>query len=128
MRVYAGGNAILDRLAPREREILLPGLSVFAETEARVLYACDQPLDAVYFPIDAVYSVVEEVTPEELYEIEVIGCAGAAGAEFAIGARTAHHTVLCRTPGLVARLPASEALHALELSWTFYMALHQALP
>src|SRR5580698_5192987 len=90
---YPGGNAILDRLTATEREQLLPGLSVIFEEEATVRHARDQAIGGVHFPIDAVYSVVVELEHGEMYEVDVVGRAGAAGIELAIGAQAAMRTV-----------------------------------
>jgi hypothetical protein len=96
---YCGGNAILDRLSPHEREDLLSHLSVYIEEEGSVLRARNRPIDAVHFPIDAVYSVVVELSQGHTYEVDVIGRTGVVGAEIAIGAEIASRTVLCQAGG-----------------------------
>ena len=124
---YPGGNAILDRLTAVEREQLLPGLSVIFEEESTVLHARDQRIDGVHFPIDAVYSVVVELERGQMYEVDVVGRAGAAGIELAIGARSAMRTVLCQAAGRVAHISGPEFMHALERSPAFLMAVRESL-
>jgi CRP-like cAMP-binding protein len=124
---YSGGNAILDRLSPLEREVLLPNLRIYGDEEASVLRTRDQPLDTVYFPIDAVYSIVVELARGNMYEVDVIGRAGVIGAEIAIGARVASRTVLCQAAGRVACAPSDQFKTALEHNRTFLLAVRESL-
>lgn len=124
---YRGGNAILDRLAPDEREELLPLLRVSFEEESNVLRVRDQPLDAVHFPIDAVYSVVVELAQGHTYEVDVIGRWGAVGVEIALGARMSSRTVLCQAAGRVVRISNDEFENALARSPAFLAAVREAL-
>src|SRR5580658_5179081 len=105
---YDGGNVILDRLAADEREALLPELAVCLDEEGTVLQARDQPIDMVHFPIDTVYSVVVELGPGQMYEVDIIGRESAVGAELAIGAHVASRTVLCQAGGRVVQLPHAQ--------------------
>jgi CRP-like cAMP-binding protein len=127
MRAYLGGNSILDRLSPEERRELLPQLDVCFEEEASVIRARDQIIDAVHFPIDAIYSVVVELAQGNMYEVDVIGRDGAVGIEIALGARTASRTVLCQAPGSVALLPNAQFKNALDRSRTFLAAVRESL-
>jgi CRP-like cAMP-binding protein len=124
---YSGGNAILDRLNPADRASLLPGLSVIFEEEASVLHARGQPIGGVYFPIEAVYSVVVELERGQMYEVNIIGRGGAAGIELALGARAALRTVLCQAPGRVAHIPRAEFMRALDRSPTLLAAVRESL-
>lgn len=126
-RAYHGGNTVLDRLTSAEREALFPRLSVCFVEEASVLRERDRPLDAVYFPIDAVLSIVVELTQGQMFEVGVIGRGGAVGAEIAVGARMASRTVLCQAEGRVALLSGEEFATALDRSRTFRTAVHESL-
>jgi CRP-like cAMP-binding protein len=124
---YYGGNEILDRLSQREREALLPHLHVYHDDEANVLRTRDQPIDAVHFPIDAVYSVVVELSQGHTYEVDVIGRGGVVGAEIAIGAQRALRTVLCQAGGRVAQLPCHQFKDVLARNKTFLLAVRDSL-
>jgi hypothetical protein len=126
-RAYPGGNAILDRLTPVERADLLPGLNTFFEEESNVLHERDEAIGGVHFPIDAVYSVVVELERGQMYEVDVVGRAGAAGIELAIGARSAMRTVLCQAAGRVAHISGAEFMRALERSPAFLTAVRESL-
>jgi CRP-like cAMP-binding protein len=124
---YCGGNEVLDRLSQREREALLPYLHVYHDEEANVLRTRDQPIDTVHFPIDAVYSVVVELSQGHTYEVDVIGRGGVVGAEIAIGAQRALRTVLCQAGGRVAQLPCHQFKDVLARNETFLLAVRDSL-
>jgi CRP-like cAMP-binding protein len=125
---YWGGNAILDRLSPHEREELLSShLSVYLEEEGSVLRARDRPIDAVHFPIDAVYSVVVELSQGHTYEVEVIGRGGVVGVEIVIGAEIAARTVVCQAGGRVAQLPRERFIEGLAQNRTLLVAVRESL-
>jgi CRP-like cAMP-binding protein len=124
---YCGGNAILDRLSPHEREDLLSHMSVYIEEEGSVLRARNRPIDAVHFPIDAVYSVVVELSQGHTYEVDVIGRAGVVGAEIAIGAEIASRTVLCQAGGRVAKLQCERFIDAIGQNRPFLVAVRESL-
>jgi CRP-like cAMP-binding protein len=124
---YNGGNAILDRLDPADRAKLLSQLSVSFAEEASVLRVRDQPIDAVHFPIDSVYSVVVELAQGQMYEVDIVGRGGAVGAEIAIGAHVASRTVLCQAGGRVAQLPSDQFKTALDRSPVFLLAVMESL-
>ena len=124
---YCGGNAILDRLSPHEREDLLLHLSVYIEEEGSVLRARDRRIDAVHFPIDAVYAVVVELSLGHTYEVDFIGRAGVVGAEVAIGAEIASRTVLCQAGGRVAKLPRERFIDAIAQNRPFLLAVRESL-
>jgi CRP-like cAMP-binding protein len=126
-RAYTGGNTILDRLSPGERESLLPQLNVSYDEEGSVLRARDAPLDAVHFPIDAVYSIVVELALGHTYEVGVIGRGGAVGAEIAIGAHVSSRTVLCQSAGSVAYVSSDRFRTALDRSPTFLASVRESL-
>ena len=124
---YCGGNAILDRLSPHEREDLLLHLSVYIEEEGSVLRARDRRIDAVHFPIDAVYSVVVELSLGHTYEVDFIGRAGVVGAEVAIGAEIASRTVMCQAGGRVAKLLRNQFIDAIAQNPPFLVAVRESL-
>ena len=127
MREYLGGNIILDRLSPEERKVLLPGLNVSFEEEGSVVRVRDEVIEGIHFPIDAIYSVVVELSQGNMYEVDVIGRGGGVGIEVALGALTASRTVLCQAPGSVAQVPNNQFKNALDRSRTFLVAVRESL-
>lgn len=125
--VYGGGNAILDQLSERERKELLPHLSVYVAEETSVLYNRDQLIEAVYFPIDAIYAVVVELPRGFTYEVDLIGRNGAVGVELAIGAQRAARTVLCEAGGYVARMARDNFMLEFARSHSFLLVVWESL-
>jgi CRP-like cAMP-binding protein len=124
---YVGGNAILDRLTSAERADLLPQLSMVFGEEASVVHTHGQAIGDVHFPIDAVYSVIVELERGQMYEVNVVGRAGAVGIELALGARAAARTALCQAAGRVARIPSAEFMRALDRSPALLAAVRESL-
>jgi CRP-like cAMP-binding protein len=124
---YTGGNAILDVLPASDRDELLPHLTVVTDEEGSVRRLRDRPIDAVFFPIDAVYSVVVELSQGHTYEVDVVGRGGVVGAEIAIGAAIASRTVLCQVGGRAARLTHARFGPALITSGALLAAVHHSL-
>jgi hypothetical protein len=101
---YVGGNAVLDALPAAELNLLRPHIVVRQEDEATVTRLREGRLDGVHFPIDAIFSVVVEMTRGDAYEVGVIGREGVVGAEIVLGTEVAPRTVLCQAGGRAAFL------------------------
>jgi CRP-like cAMP-binding protein len=104
MTPYGGGNALLDHLPADLQGELKPHLIVYEEQESAICLARDESIEAVYFPIDAIYSIVVEVAGGNAYEVDLVGRDGMVCAEIALGAQLAARTVICQSAGRVARL------------------------
>ena len=122
---YEGGNILLDQLSADLRLEIVPYLSVFFESEAIVRVYRDQPIDAVYFPIDAIYSIVVDLSGNS-YEVDVVGRDGMVCSEVALGAEIAPRTILCQAPGFVARLARDHFSAAALQSREFRQAVREA--
>lgn len=123
---YEGGNVILDQLSPQSRRELEPHLRVFFEDEATVRVFRDKPIDMVYFPIDAVYSIVVDLSNGNSYEVDVVGRDGMVCSEIALGAEIAPRTILCQAEGRAVRLSREHFSSALERSAEFREAVQAA--
>jgi CRP-like cAMP-binding protein len=66
-----------------------------------------EALEAVYFPLDSVASVVERVEDTEV-EIVTVGNEGVVGIHTFLGATTSPYDTYCQVPGRVLRLPVAE--------------------
>ena len=75
-----------------------------------------QPIDAVHFPIDSIYSIIVELTGGEAFEVGVVGRDGMVGAELAIGTGVAARSVICQAAGRVASISADRFREALNAS------------
>jgi CRP-like cAMP-binding protein len=123
---YRGGNTILDRLPPHERATLLPCLTTYVEEETAAVRLREQPIDSILFPIDAIYSVVAELS-RDAYEVAVIGREGVVGAEVLLGAEVAPRSVLCQGSGHTVRMGVAPFRAAVEQSPMFLASVRESL-
>jgi hypothetical protein len=123
---YGGGNAILDRLPESELAALTPHLTLYVEEESIAVRMREQAFDSVLFPIDAIYSVVAELSRDS-YEVGVIGRDGVVGAEVLLGANVAPRSVVCQGGGHAVKMPIEPFRHALDRSAMFLASVRESL-
>jgi hypothetical protein len=79
----------------------------------RMVYDAGAPIKEVYFPIDAVFSVVAVADERVVIEVATIGREAMVGLPLFLGAATSPHPSFCQVPGQAARLDAAELTQAL---------------
>jgi CRP-like cAMP-binding protein len=72
-------NQLLAALAPEVRAPLLPLMTPVSHKLGDVLFEPDQPLDAVYFPIEGVISLVTPLEERAVVEVATVGNEGIVG-------------------------------------------------
>ncbi len=82
------GNQLLDSLPGDEQARLAAQLEREQGRMKRVLYAKGGPIDAVYFPVDSVVSVLTALKDSPGVEIATIGNEGMVGAAVVLGSST----------------------------------------
>jgi len=100
-------NGILSALPDGELRRLLPELTTVSLDSGQVIYEPDEPIDHVYFPVDAVISVISVLSDGSTVEVATVGNEGMAGVAAFLGATSAPHRSLSQVPGTAARLPAA---------------------
>jgi hypothetical protein len=100
-------NEILARLPADEDERLAPCLRPVSLSTRDGLERRGRGLEAVYFPIDMVASVVEPVEDADV-EIATIGNDGVVGVHTFLGATTSPFEIYCQVPGDARRLSVGE--------------------
>ncbi|MGA8206753.1 MAG: Crp/Fnr family transcriptional regulator [Candidatus Dormiibacterota bacterium] len=73
------GNRLLDRLPPEERAVLSAKLSPVFLRVKTVLFEPGEVVDAVYFPLDGVISLVTPLEDGAIVEVATIGNEGMVG-------------------------------------------------
>ena len=97
-------NALLARLPTEEDQRLVGQLDpVWLQTRAVVERQGDA-LEAVYFPLDAVVSVVDSLDTGAEVEINTIGNEGVVGMQAFLGAAASPYNSYCQVPGRLLRL------------------------
>jgi CRP-like cAMP-binding protein len=85
--------------------ILEAGELITLATRAKI-YDAEEPIGYVYFPIDAVLSVVTTMKEGGVIEVGTIGREGTSAIPFLLGATTTANDCYCQVPGAAIRLRA----------------------
>src|SRR5688572_16511414 len=92
-------NAILATLKPGDSAALAPSLKrVFLESK-QILFDLGDTMSSVYFPIDAVISLVLALSTGESTESAMVGNDGVVGAASAMDGRIAFNRGVVQLPG-----------------------------
>ena len=92
-------NAILGRLSPTMiAEVLRTAKLIVLETSQQI-YEADRPIRDVYFPIDAVLSVVTQMRDGGSIEVGTVGREGVSAIPLLLGATTSANESYCQVPG-----------------------------
>ena len=91
-------NAILQALRNGAR-IPPPDIELVDVHTHQAIYVADKPMDKVYFPVDAVISVVTTLIDGTSVEVGSIGSEGTTGIFTALGASTVPNATFCQVDG-----------------------------
>jgi CRP-like cAMP-binding protein len=115
-------NSILQGIDQADVEGLLEaGELVHLATRAKI-YDAEEPIRDVYFPIDAILSVVTNMKEGGAIEVGTIGREGTSAIPFLLGATTTANECYCQVPGTAVRLRA-EHFHRLRAHSPRFRAL-----
>ncbi|MGY1728760.1 Crp/Fnr family transcriptional regulator [Geodermatophilus sp. SYSU D01062] len=92
-------NLILRALPDDEYERLLPALQPVTLQVRDQVYRRGGDIDAVYFPLDSVLSVVATIEGEPAVEVATIGYEGVSGLAVFLGTPTSPHDCFCQVAG-----------------------------
>jgi CRP-like cAMP-binding protein len=124
-------NRILAALPGEEFQLIRPRLEAVSLTHGEILYHASDPIRHVYFPNDAVISIVVILENGATVEVGPVGNEGMAGFDVVLGANTSFHQVMVQVAGSAVRMSAEvlkkecsqcAPLQAILLRYT--MALH----
>lgn len=113
-------NALLARLPQQEYDNLRPRLEAIEYQVRDEIHAWNKPIEYVYFPLDAVFSVVESVDERDQVEVTTIGNDGVVGLSAFLGSITSPQNTFCQVSGTALRLPTSDLSAVLEHNTTLY--------
>jgi CRP-like cAMP-binding protein len=106
-------NNLLAGMAAPELERLLPKLQWCAPEIRFLVYEPGGPIDDVYFPLTAVFSLLAGVGEREV-EVSTIGCEGMVGLPVFLGARTSPNRAFCQVAGEALRVKATDLMEFLN--------------
>jgi CRP-like cAMP-binding protein len=98
-------NSVLDEVSEDQLAGLLPDLTEVSLPLGLVLHEPGEPLEAVYFPLTGVVSIVSELDGTETVESATIGREGMVGLSAFLGAAAPTERALVQVPGAALRLP-----------------------
>ena len=107
-------NAVLDGLTDDQLAVLLPDLEHVALPLGRVLHKPGRPVDAVYFPLTGVVSIVAELDGDEIVEAATVGREGMAGLSVFLGADSPTERAFVQVAGEALRMSTARFAHAVE--------------
>jgi CRP-like cAMP-binding protein len=99
-------NRLLAAISAKEYERLLPHLEIASLSYKQLIHDSGVPIEWVYFPDDAIVSLLSIVDKEAMIEVGIIGNEGMVGASILLGSRTTPTQALVQSPGTAMRLNA----------------------
>lgn len=108
--VPIAGNRLLSALPP---ELAAEVANELVEVELSVrehVYRAREPIGHVYFPLDAVVSIVADMADATTVEVATVGSEGMLGVPVLLRAGEADYRAFAQIPGRALRLPASRLL------------------
>jgi CRP-like cAMP-binding protein len=124
---YGGGNRIIDDLSAADRAEVIRHVTMMTAEEASAGISRGERIAAAYFPIDAVFSVLVELSGGECYEADSVGREGLIGGELLFGADVASRSVICQVGGRFAQMSADAFDRCVAHVPPFGAAVHRAL-
>ena len=99
-------NAILRHVNGAEAAHIVATGELMRFPARQPVYHAEEPITLVYFPIDAVFSVVTRMRDGNLIEVGTIGREGTTGIPSLLGAQTTANDCFCQVPGKAIAIPA----------------------
>ena len=124
---YPGGNQLIDGLPAADRDEVVSRLTSMAADETSGGISRGERINAAYFPIDAVFSVLVELTGGDCYEVDTVGRAGFIGGELLFGADVAARSVICQIAGDFAQMPFAAFEDCFARIPSFAAAVHRGM-
>lgn len=109
-------NRIVALLPDQERDALLAQCQIVSLELRDVVASPEARTKNVYFPIDAVLSMMVLLAEGGLMEVGTIGNEGVVGIEVIIGETRAIHEIYCQVPGQVIVIKANDFLSVMATS------------
>jgi CRP-like cAMP-binding protein len=124
---YDGGNRTIDGLPAADRAEVMRHVTMMTAEEASGGISRGERITAAYFPIDAVFSVLVELSGGECYEADSVGREGFIGSELLLGADVASRSVICQVGGRFAQMSADAFERCVAHVPCFAAAVRRAL-
>ncbi|MGD0471936.1 MAG: Crp/Fnr family transcriptional regulator [Candidatus Velthaea sp.] len=124
---FLSQNAIFASLNEHERGVLRADGHLAEFKLRQSVYQPEATIDAAYFPIDCVFSVVTHMEDGSMVEVGTIGREGTTAIPLIMGANTTANESFCQVHGRAWKLPAQSFIALLEGSPDFRAAMNRYL-
>src|SRR5262245_836605 len=112
---FHGHNGLLAAFNRGDREFLRPALEVVELQRGTVLYKAGDPVETIYFPHNAIVSLVAVMNDGRVAETGTIGREGFTGSETILGKiDTANSRCLVQVAGTASKVPLSTLRNFLD--------------
>lgn len=101
-------NSLLAALSDEERRLLLPRLEPVMLAFGEVLYHPGAPIEYVYFPIDAMVSLLTQAEGHQALEVGLVGREGMLGTPLALGVSASPVGTVVQVAGMALRMKAAD--------------------
>jgi CRP-like cAMP-binding protein len=118
-------NKLLSALPRRDYLRLLPLLEPVTLTSGEILQEAGHPILHVYFPNDALVSLLASVDDRQTIEVGIVGCEGMVGIALALGVTITPLHALVQGSGTAMRMAAVRFRHELPRSLPLQRELHR---
>lgn len=122
---HAVANNLLAALDREHFQRMLVDLEPVTLTYGEVLYEPGQRIRHVYFPVDALVSLLTQVEDNHFLEVGLVGREGIVGAFIALGADVSTNRALVQGTGIAMRMEAGHFREELLQSIPLQRELHQ---
>ena len=120
-------NAILAAVEEASRAIVIARGAVVDLSLRQAIYAPEELIDQVYFPIDSVLSIVARMVDGSEIEIGTIGREGMSAFPLIMGASSTANACYCQVRGSAIRIPADVFHELVESDASFRQVLDRYL-
>lgn len=104
-------NHLLSQLAVHERNAIRRASETQFYAAGEVLLSANTHNAVVFFPVDAVVSVIRPLRSQQSVEIGLVGSEGMVGLDIIMDGRLQLDDAVVQSPGFVHRMPAEDLLH-----------------
>lgn len=123
--VFMAGSRLLSALPPEVAAEFVNELEEVELTPKQPIYGADEEIAHVYFPLDAVFSIVADMADGTTVEVATVGSEGMVGVPVLLRAGTADYRVFVQIPGRALRLPAWRLLELVAADEDFARLLYR---
>jgi CRP-like cAMP-binding protein len=110
-------------LPEAEYRRILPDLEPTRLSYNQVVYECEEPIRYVYFPVDALVSILAILEDGATVEVGMVGCGGMVGIPAILGATRASHWTITQVAGDAMRMETRALKHWFNESGPFHTQL-----